>query len=198
PYMGQKSMNAQLKDYVNAQYPMTKADLFAVFMEVCLALNSSNGLMGMINQHSWMFLSSFEKYRTYLLLNQTIQSMLHLGPRTFEELSGEVVQSAAFVLENRTPKDAKGSYYRLVDHKSNNEKEAQFVKGNNFYPNIPQTNFEKIPGSPIAYWISEKGLDSYVTFKKANEISEIKQGLTTSDNAKFLRHWSEVNYNYIS
>ncbi|URW80673.1 BREX-1 system adenine-specific DNA-methyltransferase PglX [Xiashengella succiniciproducens] len=155
PYMGQKSMNAQLKDYVNAQYPMTKADLFAVFMEVCLALNRSNGLMGMINQHSWMFLSSFENYRTHLLLNQTIQSMLHLGPRTFEELSGEVVQSTAFVLENRTPQNAKGSYYRLVDYKSNNEKEEQFLKGTNFYPNIPQTNFDKIPGSPIAYWVSK-------------------------------------------
>ncbi|MDM1369035.1 BREX-1 system adenine-specific DNA-methyltransferase PglX [Myroides marinus] len=192
PYMGQKSMNAQLKDYVNAQYPMTKADLFAVFMEVCLALNRSNGLMGMINQHSWMFLSSFENYRTHLLLNQTIQSMLHLGPRTFEELSGEVVQSTAFVLENRTPKDAKGSYYRLVDYKSNNEKEEQFLEGTNFYPNIPQTNFDKIPGSPIAYWVSERVLNSFkdnllVDFYSPNA------GLQTGNNDVWLKKWYETN-----
>lgn len=195
PYMGQKSMNAQLKDYVNAQYPMTKADLFAVFMEVCLALNRSNGLMGMINQHSWMFLSSFENYRTHLLLNQTIQSMLHLGTRTFEELSGEVVQSTAFVLENRTPKDAKGSYYRLVDYKSNNEKEEQFLKGTNFYPNIPQTNFEKIPGSPIAYSLSEQ--ENFLLNESENLLSEKfppKQGLITGDNEKFIRDWNEVSY----
>lgn len=197
PYMGQKSMNAQLKDYVNAQYPMTKADLFAVFMEVCLALNRSNGLMGMINQHSWMFLSSFENYRTHLLLNQTIQSMLHLGPRTFEELSGEVVQSTAFVLENGTPKNAKGSYYRLVDYKSNNEKEEQFLKGNNFYPNIPQTNFDKIPGSPIAYWVSERLLLAFENGEKLKTIGDTRQGMATSDNSRFLRFWYEVVFKNI-
>lgn len=193
PYMGQKSMNAQLKDYVNAQYPMTKADLFAVFMEVCLALNRSNGLMGMINQHSWMFLSSFENYRTHLLLNQTIQSMLHLGPRTFEELSGEVVQSTAFVLENRTPQNAKGSYYRLVDYKSNNEKEEQFLKGTNFYPNIPQTNFDKIPGSPISYWASGININQLDTLEKLGEVEDCKKGADTGNNEKFLRFWFEVN-----
>lgn len=193
PYMGQKSMNAQLKDYVNAQYPMTKADLFAVFMEVCLALNRSNGLMGMINQHSWMFLSSFENYRTHLLLNQTIQSMLHLGPRTFEELSGEVVQSTAFVLDNRTPTNAKGSYYRLVDYKSNNEKEEQFLKSNNFYPNIPQTNFDKIPGSPIAYWVSEKELILFENMDKIGNYFEAKGGMTSGNNALFVREWFEIS-----
>lgn len=197
PYMGQKSMNAQLKDYVNAQYPMTKADLFAVFMEVCLALNHSNGLMGMINQHSWMFLSSFEKYRTHLLLNQTIQSMLHLGPRTFEELSGEVVQSTAFVLENRTPKNAKASYYRLVDYKSNNEKEEQFLNGNNFYPNIPQTNFDKIPGSPIAYWASERVIELFQNFPRLSDVTDLKQGMASGDNNRFVREWYEPDYKLI-
>lgn len=193
PYMGQKSMNAQLKDYVNTHYPMTKADLFAVFMEVTLNLTHRKGLMGMINQHSWMFLSSFEKYRTHLLLSQTIQSMLHLGPRTFEELSGEVVQSTAFVLENRTPKDAKGSYYRLVDYKSNNEKEEQFLKKNNFYHNIPQTNFDKIPGSPIAYWASLLTLNIYETTNRISSIGNVKTGLQTGNNDFFLRNWFEVS-----
>ena len=193
PYMGQKSMNGALKDYVNKHYPMTKSDLFAVFMEVCLALDKQNGLMGMINQHSWMFLSSYEKYREHLLLNYAIESMLHLGPRTFEELSGEVVQSTTFVLNNSIPKNAKADYYRLVDYKSNTEKEKQFLQHTNFHPNIPQTNFEKIPGNPISFWIKEKMLAHFSNEKKADKVFDFKSGISTGDNEKYYREWYEVN-----
>lgn len=198
PYMGQKSMNGALKDYVNKHYPMTKSDLFAVFMEVCLALDKPNGLMGMINQHSWMFLSSYEKYREHLLLNFGIESMLHLGPRTFEELSGEVVQSTAFVLNNALPENAKAGYYRLVDYKSNTEKENQFLQHHNFYPNISQTNFEKIPGSPIGYWASKKVLNIYKTEKNLYDYFDVKTGLQTGENDLFLRYWFEVSINKAS
>lgn len=193
PYMGQKSMNGALKDYVNKHYPMTKSDLFAVFMEVCLALDKPNGLMGMINQHSWMFLSSYEKYREHLLLNFGIESMLHLGPRTFEELSGEVVQSTAFVLNNAVPKNAKAGYYRLVDYKSNTEKEKQFLQHHNFHPNIPQTNFEKIPGSPIAYWVSEKIVNSFFEKHPLKNVLTTREGMATADNDRFLRFWNELS-----
>lgn len=192
PYMGQKSMNGELKDYINTHYPMTKSDLFAVFMEVCLNLNNKTGLMGMINQHSWMFLSSFENYRKHLLKNNNIQSMLHLGPRTFEELSGEVVQSTTFVLENRHDENAKGNYYRLVDYKSNREKEENFLAGNHFYPNIPQSNFEKIPGSPIAYFLTNKVVNVFNN-KSLIEFADPKQGMATSDNNRFRRDWQEIS-----
>lgn len=197
PYMGQKSMNSALKDYVNKHYPMTKSDLFAVFMEVCLALDKPNGLMGMINQHSWMFLSSYEKYREHLLLNYALESMLHLGPRTFEELSGEVVQSTAFVLNNAKPQNAKAGYYRLVDYKSNTEKEQQFLQHQNFYPNIPQGNFEKIPGSPIAYWVSERVISSFEN-EKLYSYAHSFQGLISGDNDKLLRLWFELCEDSIS
>ena len=118
PYMGSKNMNANLKDYLNTYYPVSKSDLFAVFMEVCINRNPNAGLMGMINQHSWMFLSSYEKLRENVLDNYTISNMLHLGPRLFDELSGEVVQSTAFVLKNEVNENFKGDYYRLVDYKS--------------------------------------------------------------------------------
>lgn len=193
PYMGQKSMNGELKNYINANYPMTKSDLFAVFMEVCLDLNVANGVMAMINQHSWMFLSSYENYREHLLNNFTIESMLHLGPRTFEEVSGEVVQSTAFVLQKSVPKNAKAGYYRLVDYKSNKEKEEHFLNGDNFYPNIPQTNFDKIPGSPIAYWVSEKVRDVFINADKLSDFSTLFQGMITGNNDLFLRNWFEVN-----
>lgn len=192
PYMGQKSMNGELKDYVNTQYPLTKSDLFAVFMEVCLSLNVNKGLMGMINQHSWMFLSSYEKLREEMLNNYSIMNMLHLGPRTFEELSGEVVQSTAFVFENGNDIQ-KGTYFRLVDYRNNAEKEAQFLARNNRYPKIPQTNFSKIPGSPIAYWVNEKIVNIISNNKALGEVSEPRAGLQTSDNVRFLRLWHEVD-----
>ena len=122
-------MNADLKNYVNANYPRSKSDLFAVFMESTLAMNIDKGLMGMINQHSWMFLSSYEKLRNHILDNYGIVNMLHLGPRTFEELSGEVVQSTAFVLKNGKDID-KATYYRLVDYKNVHEKEEHFSRIN--------------------------------------------------------------------
>ena len=190
PYMGQKNMNADLKNYVNAHYPRSKSDLFAIFMESTLDMNIKNGLMGMINQHSWMFLSSYEKLRNYILDNYGVVSMLHLGPRTFEELSGEVVQSTAFVLENGSEVEI-GTYYRLVDYRTVYEKEDAFIERKNEHSNIPQTNFSNIPGSPIAYWVSEQVLKSYL-YDKLNQTSDLKQGLATGDNNRFLRLWSEV------
>lgn len=193
PYMGQKNMNNDLKKYVNDNYPLTKSDLFAVFMDVSLNCLVKAGKMGMINQHSWMFLSSFEKLRSELLKKHGIENMLHLGPRTFEELSGEVVQSTAFVLAKGNP-DREGTYVRLVDYKNVKEKERVFLRKENFYPNIPQSNFSKIPGSPIAYWVSD---DAFRNFKRG-EILKIKgdtrQGMATSDNKRFLRFWAEVAF----
>lgn len=99
PYMGGKGMNAELGDFVKKNYPDSKSDLFAVFMERCLELTKQNGFMSMINQHSWMFLSSYEKLREKIIKNHKIDTMVHLGARAFEEIGGEVIQSVAFVLE---------------------------------------------------------------------------------------------------
>ena len=99
PYMGGKGMNKELGDFVKARYPDSKSDLFAVFMERTLELTKQNGFMSMINQHSWMFLSSYEKLREKIIKEHIIDSLVHLGPRAFEEIGGEVVQSVAFVLE---------------------------------------------------------------------------------------------------
>jgi len=191
PYMGQGNMNGELKDYVNAKYPISKSDLFAVFMEVGLDFLVKKGLMGMINQHSWMFLSSFEKLRKEILNKYGIVNMLHLGPRTFEELSGEVVQSTAFVIQNdNTVRNAK--YYRLVDYKALNEKELNFLDKNNIHENISQNSFSKIPGSPIAYWVSDKVKSTFYETPIIRSIGSAKQGIATGDNNQFLRYWFEV------
>jgi hypothetical protein len=126
PYMGGKGMNPKLKDFVGKHYPDSKSDLFAVFMEKGLALSVANGYMGMINQQSWMFLSSYEKLREKLINENTIITMAHLGARAFDSIGGEVVQTTAFVIEREYRTGYKGAYIRLVDGKSEAEKAKMF------------------------------------------------------------------------
>lgn len=198
PYMGSGNMNATLSKYVKDEYEEGKADLFSVFMLLAVDRLLPNGKYGMINMQSWMFLSSFEKLRTRLLIENRIDNMLHLGPRTFDELSGEVVQNTAFVITNCEGKDATGAYYRLVDGKNCGAKERMFLEaqengGNRiYYPNVSQQNFEKIPGCPIGYWVSEKMVSIYNS-KKIEDYSTVITGMTIGDNNKYLRLWYEVS-----
>ncbi|MCB0544271.1 MAG: BREX-1 system adenine-specific DNA-methyltransferase PglX, partial [Saprospiraceae bacterium] len=191
PYMDQANMNGQLKSYVDVHYPFSKTNFFAVFVEVSLALNVKDGFMGMINQHAWMFLSSYEKLREYILNNYSICNLLHLGPRTFEELSGEVVQSAAFVLSNTTA-IIRGTYYRFVDFKDAGEKERQFALRNFEYKHIPQSNFSKIPGSPIAYWVSNTLIDLF-DIDNIGKSNEVREGVGTRDDERFMKYYWEIN-----
>ena len=195
PYMGSKHMDATLKNYVKKNYPNTKTDLFAVFMDVAMDRLSNNAKYGMINMQSWMFLSSFEKLRESILQDQSIDNLLHLGPRTFDELSGEVVQNAAFVMTKKSP-STKGVYYRLVDGKNCRNKEDMFLNADKidkiYYPNISQDNFYKIPGSPIGYWVSEKMIDAFSNSQMSNLVP-VKKGLDTGNNEYFLKFWHEVS-----
>lgn len=126
PYMGGKGMNADLKKFAETKYPDSKSDLFAMFMERCLELVQKHGTIGMITMQSWMFLSSFEKLRTKLLDEDTILTMAHLGPRAFDTIGGEVVQTTAFTLTNTHIPDYKGAFLRLVDGNNEAEKSAMF------------------------------------------------------------------------
>ena len=204
PYMGGGNMNGVLSKYVKDEYADAKADLFSVFMQMGMERLADRGKMAQINMQSWMFLSSFEKLRTHLLKNYNIDNMLHLGPRTFDELSGEVVQNTAFVLSNHKPSGHGGTYYRLVEGKNCADKERLFlshIHGNEdgnriYYPNVEQKNFEKIPGCPIGYWFKESFLALYDS-KMISDAAIGKNGITTSDNDTFLRLWHEVSLNKI-
>lgn len=194
PYLG-KGMSPLLSDHVKNTYPDSKSDLFAVFME--LPLLKSGGYLAMINQHSWMFLSSYEKLRQKLIQMQTLTSMLHLGPRAFEEISGEVVQSAAFVLKNSKLPNFICEYVRLVDFSTATEKEIEALKAisvNNYINRykISSENFVRIPGHPIAYWVSETMRKSF-SYKKLADYGSTKCGMTTGDNNSFLKLWHEVS-----
>lgn len=205
PYMGGGNMNSVLSNYVKDNYKDAKADLFSVFMPMGMERLIVNGKMAQINMQSWMFLSSFEKLRTQFLKDYNIDNMLHLGPRTFDELSGEVVQNTAFVLSKHKPTSHGGVYYRLVEGKNCADKEQMFLShkdgnedGNRiYYPNVEQKNFEKIPGAPIGYWVSPKIQEIFTSNLALSAVCSPTQGLATADNARFLRLWFEPSYSRI-
>ena len=191
PYMGSGNMDAQLSEYVKKNYPDSKSDLFAVFIERCGQMTGKNRYQAMITQHAWMFLSSFEKLRAKLLLKDTV-NMVHLGPRAFEEIGGEVVQTTSFVLRNSHIVDYKGTYCRLIEPTTQQGKEEMFLAGENRYT-AQQSNFSKIPGSPVAYWVSEVFLRIFEQPVLAKS-AVIQEGLKTADNDRFIRKWWEIMY----
>lgn len=191
PYMGGSTMNAKLSKYVKKRYPDSKADLFAVFMERCHAFTEKYGLQAMITMHAWMFLSSFEKLREKVL-GESIVNMVHLGARAFEDIGGEVVQTTAFVLRNTRITNGTGLYCRLVDPTTQEGKEQMFLSGENRYT-ASQSNFSKIPGSPVAYWASEAMINIFLKSMSIEDLLNVRQGLATADNNRFTKLWNEVS-----
>lgn len=192
PYMGSSGMNARLSDYVKKVYPDSKSDLFAVFIERCAQMDKRGGYQAMITQHAWMFLSSFEKLRAKLQLIDTV-NMAHLGARGFDEIGGEVVQTTSFVMRSSHTKGYKGTYCRLIDGDSEKAKAEMFVSGENRYV-AEQDNFSKIPGSPVAYWVSTNLYDIFNNML-VKDCAFVGIGMRTGDNDRFLRYWFEVDRN---
>ena len=195
PYMGSSGMNAKLSKYVKDNYPDSKSDLFAVFIEQCGAMIKPNGYQAMITQHAWMFLSSYEKLREKIL-QKMIVNMAHLGPRAFEEIGGEVVQTTSFVLRNEFSSGYQGEYCRLIEPTTQQGKEAMFLSAQNRYVS-QQENFAKIPGSPVAYWVSKNILGDFIKGLKIGSCCQVKIGMGTGKNDIFIRNWWEVNNNLI-
>lgn len=190
PYMGSSGMSGKLSNYVKKNYPDSKADLFAVFIESCGHMVKEDMLQAMITQHAWMFLSSFEKLREKLLHKKDIVNMAHLGARAFEEIGGEVVQTTAFVLRNNNIARYKGKYCRLIEATSQQEKESLYLSGEKCFF-AQQSSFSKIPGLPLAYWVSVRGLMCF-SFEQIENFALLCQGLTTTNNEKYVRFWYEV------
>ena len=190
PYMGGSGMDATLSGYVKKHYPDSKSDLFAVFIERCNELIKENAFQGMITQHAWMFLSSYEKLRAKLL-KVDIVNMAHLGARAFEEIGGEVVQTTSFVLRKSHIADCKGEYCRLIEPTTQQGKEDMFKAGENRYE-ADQSNFSKIPGAPVAYWVSERFFQNFNGLSIQNICAQ-KTRISTGDNNRFMRKWYEVS-----
>ena len=195
PYMGGKGFSTKLKAYVEKNYKDSKTDLFAVFIERCNEFTKKNCYTSMITMQSWMFLSSYETLRKNLIEKTEIKSLNHLGARAFSEIGGEVVSTVAWVSKNKSP-EKDGTYLRLVDYNNADLKEEEFFNKANYFQ-AKQKDFEKIPGSPIAYWVSDKVREIFEKNKKLGEVGEAKQGLATADNNRFLRLWNEVSFSKI-
>ncbi|MGS5165959.1 BREX-1 system adenine-specific DNA-methyltransferase PglX [Escherichia coli] len=192
PYMGGKGMNGELKEFAKNNFPDSKADLFAMFMQHEFSLLKENGFNAQVNMQSWMFLSSYVSLREWLLNNKTFITMAHLGPRAFAQISGEVVQTTAWVIRNNHSALQQCAFYRLIEGNEEQKKNTLISRKNVFY-NISQDDFKKIPGTPIAYWVSSALINSFVGAKSLNDISDVKRGMTTSNNELFLRFWPEVS-----
>ena len=177
------------KPFVEKNYPDSKSDLFAIFIEKGISLTKKNGFNSMVTMQSWMFLSSFEKLRIKLL-SVDIINMAHLGARAFEEIAGEVVQTTSFVIRKSHVSDYKGKYCRLIEPTTQQGKEDMFLAEENRYI-ADQSNFTKIPGSPIAYWVSEAVFEAF-SRTKVKDYGFAGIGMRTGDNERFLRHWQEV------
>lgn len=195
PYMAVSNAGAKVNDYVKKNFPDSKADLFAVFIERCGQMAKKNGYQAMITQHAWMFLSSFEKLRTKLLAVDIV-NMAHLGARAFEEIGGEVVQTTSFVVRKSHIADYKGEYCRLIEPTSQQGKEDMFLAGENRYA-ADQSNFSKIPGSPVAYWVNASILTAYEQGNLIGDSADVKIGMGTGKNEIFVREWWEVFYTKI-
>ena len=191
PYIGISSMETSVKDYAVKNYPNSKADMFAMFMETGFV--KPNGFTAMINMHSWMFLASYEKLRMLFLSCQEIVTMAHLGARAFETIGGEVVQTTSFISRKMHFEGYIGSYSRLVDYPSQTQKEQEFFNSANVY-HFVQTDYQQIPGERIVYWANDHIRESF-SFPSLGDTVIPRHGLATSDNDRFLKMWHEIDIN---
>ena len=202
PYLGIRSMKESLKNYLNKNFKDSRSDLFAVFIEKLYDLTKKDGLYSMINQHSWMFLQSFEELRKKIVLNENIINMLHLGARAFEEIGGEVVQSTTFSVRKNKNKEYKSTYVRLIDYMNSEEKELktrESIRGIN-KKNIficKNTKVLKLPSKPLAYWANNRIFEIFNESSSLEKIAKPRQGMATTNNDLFLRKWFETKFDKI-
>lgn len=191
PYMGPKGMNARLKQFAQKEFPDSKSDLYAMFIERAFLWCKPGGFNALIAMHAWMFLSSFQVLREKILFERLIENMVHLGARAFPEISGEVVQTAAFVMRPIESAAWRPSFFRLTEGGENDKKQALLAGEKRFDKNY-QSDFGCIPGSPVAYWIKKSTLQLFAG-KKILDISVSDGQNITADNDRFVRFWWEVD-----
>lgn len=193
PYLNSSLMPVELKNFLNKNYNDCKSDVFAAFIKKCIQITNKDGYLGMITPYVWMFISSYEKLRSYVLSNINISSMIQLEYNAFE---AACVPVATFVFHN-TEERYKGNYIKLSDFKGADNQAPKTIEAINnhecgYYYETSSENFSKIPGSPIAYWVSSKLISAFQDGRPLSPVCRPTQGLATGDNGRFLRLWFEV------
>jgi len=192
PYMGVKALNAEVKHFAKDHFPDAKADLFACFVERGYTLANEAGYNAMVTMQSWMFLSSFQKMRERMLREKTIRTMAHLGARAFGSISGEVVQTTVSVLRNLPPANYRPVFFRLLDG-GEEEKQTSLQMNENRFEAVSQDEFNKIPGSPVAYWVSRRAIAVIDACEILGRFAHPMHGMSSGNNAEYLRLWHEVS-----
>ncbi|WP_022757457.1 BREX-1 system adenine-specific DNA-methyltransferase PglX [Butyrivibrio fibrisolvens] len=199
PYMVLSNSSTKLNTYAKKNFPDSKSDLFAVFIERCHALTQEGKYYSMITQHAWMFLASFEEFRKKYS-KVILENMVHLGSRAFDEIGGEVVQTTAFTRCKSSGSNFRGTYIRLISAIGEKEKESMMLQaksnGNNKYI-ASLDSFMHIPGMPVAYWSSKKLVDAFENGKLLDECGIGRAGLSTGNNDKYMRLWFEPDINKV-
>ena len=194
PYMGNGNLDAKLSTYIKKKYKDGRNDLFAVFIARCMSFCQKNGLQAMITQHQWMFLSSYEQIRQSVNAHMLV-NMAHLGARAFDEISGEVVQTAAFIICNKMLPQYLAKFIRLVDASGEAPKMQMFLSGKNRFVSS-SASFKDLPGSPLVYWIGEK-MKALFRNPNADSTISLREGIHTGQNDLFLRAWNEIEFNKV-
>ncbi|MFW7374051.1 BREX-1 system adenine-specific DNA-methyltransferase PglX [Vagococcus fluvialis] len=192
PYMGSSGFNQTLSKFSKKNYPNSKSDLFAMFMERWNLSIKTKGYSAMVTMQSWMFLSSYESMRKNIIQNYTISNLMHMENMVMGIAFGTVVT----ILNKDILNDFKGTYHQIKTQDVSNENVPQKlpISGNRFNQ-TNQKQFNKIPGSPISYWVSENLIHNFEVGNRMETIIEPKQGMATSDNMRFLRMWYEIDTN---
>lgn len=196
PYMAITNTNKALYAWITEAFALSKADLYSSFIQRCEQFSEVNGLYSMITQQSWLSLSSFEELRIQQFSNNTILNMPQIGARGFDEISGEVVSSSAFVILKKYVKKYKGQYIDLQAGQSESEKERDYFKRKQVYY-VSQDSFSLIPNHVVVYNASELALEHFETDCPLCDFVIAKPGMQTSDNDRFLRFWHEICFSKI-
>ncbi len=190
PYLSVSGLNAEVSEFIKKTYPDSKNDLYSVFIERCRSFTKKLGLQAMITQQAWMFTALYEPLRIKLK-SASIVNLIQLGAHAFDEIGGEVVQTAAFVIRNMPSGKYKGVYMDLTDGASEKEKENFFLSHINMYA-TEYSDFDGVPNTSMAYWLSQQALRDF-SVQKISQIATTREGMTTADNESFLREWYEVS-----
>ncbi len=201
PYMGGKGMNPALKRFASRNYALSKNDLYAMFIERCISLKKEAGLIALITMQGWMFLSRYESMRSQFLNFNSILTMAHLGERAFDSIGGAVVSTTAFIASSSNGNlRHQGIFFKLTDGRSEAEKSNWLVDaacGQSEFRKFRASSerFLGIPGTPVAYWLSDNILNIFNQIQGVGSISVLRAGMATGDNEKFVRFWPEVSQN---